>query len=384
MAERKINYPLIATGIAFFACIILGFTEYGRVSPELAKPYIYLRTFQVVSFLCLLIYFWKKEFSDLAGALCSINFVFYVWSMMWFLPLYECAYFQCAIGAAFFNFKRSWIHPLIFGVGGLGMIATYLIQDALHWQLPETGNMDWMFSVLFFFGVAWAIQNFAIRASQKENDRLLRFSIIGKETARLTHDLKGLLSSPLLILEAFRDKTLNLPADFHEKQMSLLIADMDKVRDSLTGINRLAIIKEHMEEVEVNRVLNGALKILERRLKSVSISLPAERWVWGSSDLLHSVFFNLVLNSIEAFERMQAKNPQIDIYWERDCLVMRDNAGGFNESIPVSNKSEGGLGLQLVRSDLRRMNAAFVIRAQGTHTLAKIHFASESMLVEKN
>jgi signal transduction histidine kinase len=361
---------------------MVGFSHFPRVQSDLVPYYVGIRGYHFLSFLTLTIYCWRNDFDDLTGAICSLNLVIYVISMMWFMPLYEIAYFEMAIGAAFLKFKRPWIHPLIFGMGLCGMLFTYWLQDHLKWTLPPIERSDWIFSIIIIFLLAWAIQKFAIRAQQKENDRLLKFSIIGKETARLTHDLKGMLSSPMLILESFRDKSIMLPPDFYEKQMSYLMSDMDKVRDSLVGINRLVNFADKNEEFDINEVFVTALRILERRLQNVNVKIPTARRIRGNADVLLSVFFNLLLNSIEAFEKNLIEIREIELYWEKNVLVIKDNAGGTTAPDFISLKTGGGLGLPMVRGDLQKMSAEFSISSNGTFTFAKICFSQKSTVVD--
>lgn len=379
----KMRYPAIAAGVALLAVLLITHSQYFRVFESYRDVYLLFRIYFAVSAFGFTIYFLRYNLGDLSGGLFSLNLMFYCVSMLWFMPLYECAYFQCAIGTAFFRFKRTWIQPLICFIGFVGMLGTYYLQDKWHWKLPETQRADWIALIAIFFGLGWAIQKFAITSYQKDADNLRRFGVIGRDAARLTHDLKGLLSSPMLLLESFRNKNLNLPPEFYERQMSLLIKDMDHIREAIKGINRLAVVDVTIEPVEVNAVLNAVLELLNRRLKSIRVILPENRRVQGNAERFHSIFFNLLINSIHAFElQKQDDTRSIEIYWEKNVLIFKDNAGGIRAPTSYEKGESSGLGLELIRSDVQMLGGKFEIYSKGENTIAKIEFPKKSMLVE--
>lgn len=368
MDSQKNIYPQAVAAMAFIAIVLVSFGQYDRIVPAYRDIFIACRVFFSLAIFAFVIYFWKKDFDDIAGSIFTIILLQYVLVMMWFMPLYEIAYIQVAMGTAFFRFRRTWIHTVLLGAGLVCLIATYKVQAHFAWVLPPIEQMDWIFSMVVLFAVTACVQKFAISSFQKDADNLRRFGVIGRDAARLTHDLKGLLSSPMLILESFRDKSLNFPPDFYERQMSYLISDMDKVRETIKGINRLAVVSVKFETISVNSVLQGAVGLLERRLQDIKITMPDDRVVTASSEHLHSIFFNLLINSIQAFERYEKQQGQeIHISWEGNTLQFRDNAGGLKTAV-------AGLGLELVKSDSQLMNAKFSVDSVGEYTIAKIKF----------
>lgn len=376
MILKKTNYASALSFFAAFSILVITFLDLYRVDPSLVTAYIVCKSITVLLSLAFGFYFHRHPVTDKSAFLFSLNFLFLFLSGMWFLPLYEVAYFQCAIAMAFFRFKRPWIFPTMFFIGFVGVLITYKLQDDRNWVLPVIDRSDWIFTVLLFFILAWCIQKFAIRANAMERDRLLRFSIIGQETTRLTHDLKGLLSSPMIILESLKNKDIQSNLEFFERQMSLLIQDMDHVRETIKGIHSLVAHSDHNESLDLNEVIHSSMKVLERRLATIHIERPEQRHVIGKRDRLHSVFFNLFLNSIEAFERNKKhEDKKIEIFWRGKILVFQDNAGGTELDFDKSTKGLGsGLGLELVQQDLLRMNASFKLKSKAPYTVAEISF----------
>lgn len=301
--------------------------------------------------------------------------VSYCLTFLWFIPLYEFAYVQCAIGCSFLRLRRAWLFPTIFGLGLLGIIFTYSMQDKINWILPPEGRADWYWILLIIFFLSWLIQKYAIGAFEQERERLLRYSIIGQETTRLTHDIKGLLSSPILIIES-------LQADGHmghmdrkelENQIKFLAEDMSHVRDAIKSINNLVKIDNKIMPVDVREIVSGVLKVFSRRVDYIKVKIPESKFISANNSILYSVFFNIILNSIEGLELSKTPDPFIYMVWSGNTLIINDNIK--TESDNPKKKSHGsGIGLEMVRSDLQSIKARFDINYSPVGTIIKIHF----------
>lgn len=373
---NRFSYPSVVSFFALITVIVVSFVQYDRVFEHQKNIYIAFRAAYTALMLISFIYFYLRPFGDVSGGIFNAICLSYVVSMMWFMPLYEAAYFEMSIGCAFLGFKRGWIHPLLSFLGFVAIIVTYRIQDHIGWTLPAWDRQDWIATVAIFFGLSWAIQKFAITAHRRDADNWRRFGVIGRDAARLTHDLKGLLSSPMLILESLKNKNMALTEEFYERQISLLIKDMEHVRETMKGIIRLAIVDEKIQSVDVNHTIENVFSLLERRFKKIEISKPEKRIVSGNSERLHSIFFNLAINSLQAFEeRKRGDGSKIEIYWEKDTLIFKDNAGGISEKY-INGQ---GLGLELIRSDVLMMGAEFKIYSEQEYTFAEIKFGKKTI-----
>ena len=372
---NRLSYPFVLSFFAILVVALVSFVQYGRVFEHQKQIFLIYRCLYVSLMAISAIYFYMRSFDDLSGSVFMSICLSYVIVMMWYMPLYEAAYFEMTIGCAFLRFKRSWIFPVLSFIGFAAIVITYQLQDNIHWVLPPASRHDWVAIVGIFFGLSWAIQKFAITAHRKDSENLRRFGVIGRDAARLTHDLKGLLSSPMLILENLKNKHMELSPEFHERQMSLLIKDMEHVRETMKGIIRLAIVDEKIERIDINRVLENVLSLLERRLKKIEIIKPDQKNVMGNQERLHSVFFNLIINSLQAFEeRKIGSASKIEIYWDGHSLILKDNAGGLADKY-INGQ---GLGLELIRSDVQMMGAEFKIYSEQEFTFAEIKFKKSS------
>ncbi|HRO68333.1 MAG TPA: ATP-binding protein, partial [Pseudobdellovibrionaceae bacterium] len=313
------------------------------------------------------------EATDTSLTVFMISAIAYSLAFMWLAPMYEIAYLQVAIGSAFFRLRRAWIFPLLFGLGFVGILANHHWQEALGWSLPPVARSDWAFVAFVFFALAWAIQKYAIGTFRREQERMARFGAIGKEATKLVHDIKGLLSSPLLLIDALNEQARRVPAGGpfpYEEQLRLLAKDMAGVREVAKSINRLVLLNDRVQSVDVHGPLESSLGILERRLRHVSVSLPENRRVRGNQERLQSIFFNLLLNALEAFESVGTLAPRIDISWNGSTLEFRNNSGSENRRKPHGT----GLGLEIVAEDLEKIGARFEIASGVSETTIRIHF----------
>lgn len=356
MRINSINYPAAIALAASVLTTITVFPDIFRVPSALLPFYLTAKIAFIAGTLLFSGYFhFKGEASgDLSKALLFLLCIGYCLSMSWILPLYETAYVQCALGCAFFKTTRKWLFPTIFGLGVLGFAITYEAQEALSWQLPPVTRKDWVTIVLFFFLVTWVIQKYAINKSHQENERLLRLSRIGHDSQRLLHDLKGMLSSPILLFESMNADTGNQSVEAYKEQIRTLNDEMKHARDMLKSINLMSKPKHTRKNVCVAQVFNDAAHILRRRLAPVQIHPPESRQVHTEEDVLRSVFFNLILNTLEASERNKVLQPSIRLSWNDDVLTYQNNAGSdFTNN--NDNPGSSGLGLDLLVADLNSL-----------------------------
>lgn len=371
MKSKRWNYHVIGVllmGIMCFAHLLSG--EQSRVFLEFVSFYFWLKIGFGIFFVAIAAWIFRFEATDAPLTVFMASAISYCLIFMWLTPMYEIAYLQVAIGSAFFRLRRPWIFPLLFGSGFVGVLSNHYWQTKLKWPLPSVTQSDWAFAVFVFFALAWAIQKYVIGTFRREQERLARFAAIGKEATRLIHDIKGLLSSPILLIDALNEQARRAPSGPYDEQLRLLAKDMDGVRDVAKSINRLVLLNDQVESVDVRMSIEDSLRILERRLHHVHVNLPESRWIRGNHERLQSIFFNLMLNAIEAFESAGTLNPRIDISWNGPALEFRNNCEFEN----IQKTHGTGLGLEIVAEDLEKIGARFEIISGTAETIVHIVF----------
>lgn len=374
MNTKGITFPVVINLLFGVCCILLAFVEASRVFPHQYDLYMISKMIFGVIGIGLAVYFYFYEATDLPLTISMVTFVLYCVLYIWLMPLYEAAYLQTAIGSAFYKLRRRWLFFVVFGLGLIGIFVSYAIQDSMGWTIPPVDRVDWQWVVSIFFILAALIQHFAIGVRRHEEDRLMRFSVVGVETTKLIHDLKGLLASPLLIIDDLKEQKQQLSSEQIQNQMTLLAQDMNHIQNVIKSIHRLVIQQDELKSLNLNESIAGALSLLERRLSHVSVNLPEERTIEAYPNRLHSVFFNLLLNSIEAFDRNKTQKPEIRMSWEGSRFHYQDNAGGFSFSDRSSKGADAGFGIAMLENDLRKMNARLKIHPEKNQTSFIIQF----------
>lgn len=373
---KRFTYPILITWLYALCPLVTYSLEVDKVPSSYQELFLVLKLFFGCLGLLQGIYFFFFGFSDRGAAVIFSQMVVYSLLMMWFAPIYEVAYFQCAIGCSFLTLRRSWIYPTIYGIGLIGIFINYEAMEYYQWKSPVATKEDWIGISIVFFLLSWCIQKYAIGSYRKEQDRLARFSVIGKETTKLTHDIKGMLSSPLLIIDSLHAKDGTISVDTYRSQMKHLAKDMENVHSVLRSIHRLVTVGEEVRKVSLLESWQSPLQILSRRLAHIQLSMPEDKMILGNQDRLNSIFFNLLLNSIEAFENAKQEKPFIKVYWENMFLVYEDNAGGvvLPKTSDTTKENGSGLGLQLVRNDMEKMGADIQIKSLPPYTKIYLRF----------
>lgn len=352
----KLKFPSIFL-LIFGACSFLHIPEASRLTPELAEQFIALKIFYGITTWLLAWFFYQKPQTDLKIELSFLLGVTYPIAFMWYAPLYEVAYFQIAIGCSFFYPKRSWLYPLTFGAGLVALTMSKYFQLEMNWKIPEPLPLDFYWSALVFFMLGWIIHRYVIVNHKKEQERLSKYSQIGVTTTRVIHDIKGLLSSPLLLIDTLKSSQNHLSNQDLARQLEFLESDLSKVRDVIKSMNSLVQPSTQVKDISLVETIESARLALDRRLSQIQIHLPADRKLRSCETRLKSVFFNLFLNSIEAFELNHAMSSdlrtgnstkKIEISWQGNNLIYQDNAG----TTALTKKHGGGIGLELIAMDL--------------------------------
>lgn len=356
--HKHLNYPMLITLLIGLCSVIIGLTEVQRIQVDLQQTYQLLKYSYGALLLLTSLYFYFKELNDFSATVLMVLSVSYSLIFMWFAPLYEVAYLEIGLACSFLNIKRRWIFPVIFGAGLIGMILILIWQDNHKWYIPPVLMSDSIWICVQCFLISLFVQKFAIGSFNKEKDRMVRFSIVGEETSKLMHDIKGMLSSPFLLLENLRNNRSQIPQETFEKQLHDLTNELEHIRTVIRSINRLVVTNDKLKQVNVADAALEAKRILDRRLKNISVILPKSKMVLGTEERLQSIIFNLMINSLEAFENSTVKHPEIKMEWKNNTLVYTDNAGGFDK-IPQQSKSKSGIGIELIKIDTSKMHAKF-------------------------
>jgi C4-dicarboxylate-specific signal transduction histidine kinase len=150
------------------------------------------------------------------------------------------------------------------------------------------------------------------------------------------------------------------------KELEELETELTNVSKTLKQMNRLILNDSEKNQVALSTVLDQALDMLKYRLADIHIELDASlgKKINIDIDRLRSIFFNLLINSIDAFEKNNLKSKNIRINFEKKLIIYEDTAGGFTQNVRNDEffKENSSLGLSLIQYDLEQIGAELSIR----------------------
>jgi signal transduction histidine kinase len=224
-----------------------------------------------------------------------------------------------------------------------------------------------------------AEQRVALARQLRETEKL---AVVGNLAAGLGHEI----AAPLHVIrgraEMLSRKATDPPT---RRNLQIITEQIDRitliVRDLLDFARRR---EPRMIDFQIGALLRGVTEFLEAELRAAGIALSIEGdvapRVAGDPDLLHQVFINLLLNSIQVMQHMQGERA-VEIRISRAegsvLIEVEDTGPGFTADVlerifepffTTKEPGEGtGLGLAVARSIVEEHGGSIVAsnREQG-------------------
>lgn len=384
--SRKIDrFPYVLGVLFLIATSGVLISEFFSLQWENYRYYAPVRAALMLAVLPLVVKFRKGAGSDLEiGSFFAIACLGCFWGS-WFHANYELGYVQCALGAAFVMTKRKWIYPVVFGFGALLMVAGAYLRPYYGVEVTPMNPSDWIHVLVVFFAIGTVVNLFFFRERIFREEALFRFSTLGRQAIRIAHDLKGLMASPILHLEYLRE---NVGASSREdlvRSLESLIQDLDRMRTLVLQLNRMVLKEENLESVDLAALLHRVETFFGKRISGVRVHVPATLPLRVYEGRMQSVLFNLMLNSLEAFDAVPHPAPAIWLEKTASGFRYRDNAGGAPASVlsglrkgaVISTKGcDRGLGLSFVQQDLQSMGGHAMFRNDPQGFVVEVEFKS--------
>lgn len=363
----KINKNLFPSTLTLFHIISSTFitlVEYFQITGHYGHLYLTVNLTLIWLTLIPYLVFKKNPESTFASAFIMIAYTAFCWWSMNFRPLYELAFFQGFVCMGFLRPKIKWLYPVLTVNAGLGIIALKLLPNPFGIKVAEPGNFDWITVITVFTFLGILVHTLYARERNFREEAIVRFGFIGRQTVQVAHDLKGLLQGPLTYIDYLKER---IPAESEDIVQSLkyMEEDLDKLATMVIQLNKMAIGEDHTKWISLSKVIKSNQAILARRLKNVDLHLDLPVEIYGRESKINNIFFNLLLNSIESFQRKTVSDPKIQIMFDGQNVFYADNgeedisavlAGIENGRVP-SSKENGGLGLIFIREDLNAIDA---------------------------
>ena len=358
MDRQTLNTLKLYLFFAFMSSIVT-FIEYPQVQNDL-KIYFLLSKLLVL-FLCVsgsVILFIKKRFHFFAHMLAFISFLIYPALGEMFRPTYEYALLPMfMIAAMFIPFSRKILFPSFF-VSTLAFCYVYYMNYNRNLLLIQEMNVfDNIFSFIIFGITAAYVSHVLNFERELRNKAQARYSLIGTQASAILHDLKNILSTPLLQIDHLRSVTQSQ----NNPQIQSAISDIEKTLTDAATIairfNQMSVLANTDKSfVKISETISEVKAILNRRLNGVQVEIEGDRSVMADQGFITSLFLNLFMNSLAAMAKSEFKIITISI--DNKKISFKDSGSGFseealkhiNKNLTFTDKENGsGNGLRIIK-----------------------------------
>lgn len=229
---------------------------------------------------------------------------------------------------------------------------------------------------------------------QLENLRQLQqLSLLGAETARITHDIRNPLLAVTSGVELLHEKLIaaGQPKEEVEELTDLTNRALERTLDLASGLNRTSRVSEQLEPFSVNECVHDARLLCARQLEKIRVEdelIPAN--IIGQSGELVQVLVNLLQNASEA--ALNTADPWIRISMRRlDSQIVLDvtDSGStppphirkkmFRESFTTKGNQGTGLGLQICQHVIEGLGGKIEVLENVLNTTVRVHLTSPSL-----
>lgn len=370
--SRKIDrFPYIISVFFVIATCCVVFSEYFILPREQYLLYASVRLLLTLSTVPLVLRFKNMTAGDSEIAyFFTVSWLSCFWAS-WFLAGYEIGYAQCAVASAFVMTRRKWIYPAVFGTGALAMFLGFFLRDFYGVTVHPLRSLDWMMILAIFFAIGTIVNAFFFRDRVFREQALFRFSTLGQQAFQIAHDLKGLMASPMLQLDHLRENVMASSREDLVRSLEHLTQDLDRMRTMVLQLNRMVLKEEAPVPIDICEIVRRVCTFLGKRLSGIDVRMPEGMPLRGYEGRMQSALFNLMLNSIEAFDGALHPSPTVWIERTKFGFRYRDNAGGAPPSVLLSLKKgafvstkgyDRGHGLSFVQQDLGSMGGVVSFR----------------------
>lgn len=218
--------------------------------------------------------------------------------------------------------------------------------------------------------------------------RVEKMAAVGEMAAGLAHEVKNPLASLRGAIQMLKDEIPYNPD--HDKLMRIVLREADRL-STLVGDFLLFARPPagKTESIELGRALNEIVELFEKDRDccgdiEIARDIASDVWVEMDSDHLRQIFWNLLLNSVDAIEGAGRIRLKMLPLRNRQIVVeISDNGCGMSEKVYKSaltpfftTKSDGtGLGLSIVNRILEYYNSWLDIETEeggGTNISLKL------------
>ncbi|MDQ7032981.1 MAG: ATP-binding protein [Desulfonauticus sp.] len=287
------------------------------------------------------------------------------------------------------------IYPLVaertFGLKQRPIMGILEFKQDISNDFESIVYFQWLIVILFIFSFSilfLLLRSIINRAEEllleklKEKEKLKtellrteRLASMGRMVSAIAHEIRN----PLGIIQStseFLFKKFQKENNAQAKFLKAIYEESTRLSRTVNDFLDYARPKEPKQEtVDLKQLVQKVLSFLQQELKDkkISIQIEGENFTcMGDKDLLYRVFYNLILNSIQALEQNQDKEKWIKIFFKpthKEVHIL-DSGPGFEDKMLekyfepfFTTKDHGtGLGLAIVKNILNNHEAEIILQ----------------------
>jgi signal transduction histidine kinase len=370
------------------------FSELEFIPQSQRQPYMILKIAVGALFLLLAWVIYKNSVNRFSSASYVVLITVYTCISSFYRGYYFVALFEALIVFVMtfpLSTRQLWLSLIL-------SMSTYAGFFFMRWpQVPENSQIlsapDHITIFIQQFVIVALLYHLFVRSKERQLQQEKRFSALGREAARVAHDLKGMMTAPLIYLENIETATSMAGTGLQgARELAQVRTQISRIQDSLSELARLcASTALPQTRFLFSEALKASELLYSKNLQQIHVQLTGDLTLTCNRALISSILSNLISNSISAFRQTKKSGGLISITADpgQATILYTDNAGGFSkealENINTSqaySTSGSGMGLTIVRENIEALGAQieFANHAQGVKI--KMNFADSNFTNE--
>lgn len=261
----------------------------------------------------------------------------------------------------------------LYGVGLLGFDAVFLATSDRHvaaGAFNQQMSWDILLGTMWTTAVALIGYHAIVALRLRKNVVHRRFFEVGKNLEFVLHDVKGLLTTPIVYAEVLdKASTEGRLTEQEHAALRFLREDLTATRELVADANRLLLASFEADEprwVSVRQALTDAHTLMRSKLKHVSLKQVGDVEVQAGPQTVRQILISALANSSEAILQHGVEAGEITVVCDADELRITDNSGACldadalhrlnSTSRTFTDKPLGtGLGTLIIRDQVHAM-----------------------------
>jgi len=396
--SKKLFSTISILGIVF--SIIQIFGDIAWIKEHLTVPiYLYLipRAFICIGFVSVYLFYKNKILTD--NSILFLGGLLTIYSVhgQQFVPGYFMAYLQSILAISLFFAlpKNRFVSFLV--LSGLFMIFSVGISNATYSKdlaliakfRADVGISIVIINILSFFGY-----RFITLTRQQKDAAMLKFLDIGRNSASIIHDIKGVASTPQLYIEMISQKLQEGDYEGANFAIKKLQANYSNLVEYVRDLNEVSKEKEGVRKIDIMALIDSTANIfLKSKTKGIKISFKGSQFLEADFQLTRTVLSNLFVNSAEAFDSQKTPDRQINLEISKQKIKFYDNAGGFPLSVlerikrkeSFTTKENGsGLGIYLIQEYMAEQGGKANFYNENNGAVVELYFKDFDKINKEN